>query len=112
TAGEGLWTGRRGLLGRLCAGAGAGRLPRRVRPARAVLVRGRPVGGGLPVWPVRPAREPGRREADEVQLEASQSGGFADPAQAPCRTERPGDREFPALFRPPRLLGGVRALRG
>ena len=43
-----------------------------IGPRAAVLVRRRPVRRGLPLRPVRPAREPAGREADGLQLAARQ----------------------------------------
>src|SRR3546814_18344795 len=78
--------------------------------ARSLLGGGGAQRAGLFLWPLRAAGILEAGESHGFFMATGQSFRGAEAASIPSRTDRPLGGELPPLFRPPRLLGRVRAL--
>src|SRR3546814_10761643 len=78
---------------------------------RAVLGCGGAERRRVPVWRLRAAGIVAARTAHGIFVETREPARCAAPAALAPGAHRPCRRQLPALLRPPRVLGGVRALR-
>ena len=102
---------RRGLQRRLRRRAAARRRARRDLAARAVLGRGRDERPRLPLRLLVLPESLAPRKAHGILLAPRQSVRRHGAAALASGTHRAGGGQLPAPLRPPRLLGGLRALR-